>query len=171
MIQYVFSDKVIPRVQNRFAAMAVLSNEWVQAITTPSYLLSGVSSTVNFKYSEAQEWVNELPHRMEKDRYPFLFINASTVKYRGDVCTIGELVIATLSNEEWGADARERHNINPILRNLKDLVVEAIDVFFATDRPFEPEYEYVYNALRSTDFKDDIDAVVLRNIKLRIIKC
>jgi hypothetical protein len=140
--------------------------------------------TLKYRYSTAQEWINELTQLSSKSdiskMYPFLFINSVKVTESGEtdrMVTIGELVLATLSNTVWTAEQRKLKNFDLWLSPLYDHLIEAMQLsrYFSlvsigtrTDHLFYGK-QGLYGG-EGNVFHDRIDAIEINNIKLRLYK-
>jgi len=183
MIQDEFVNKVIPRVEKKFKALCVISNEKGEIILTDvgkalDYPDVQNLFTLKFSHSLAEDWTNELKGAQEAQcKYPFVFINSETVEYAvdSDLVTIGELVIATLgaSNGDGqpadNSNARDLQTVKPILLNLAILLIDALKANFGTDYPFTPQLKIRYKGEMTHPYDEYIDAITIKDIKLRIL--
>lgn len=176
-IQEAIVEFVIPRIETKVKNSVVLGDNQGKAILTGlnipmSVNPAQVAFTMKFYYSYAEEWITVLTKlAKDLDKYPFLFINARGVIYEGDVVTIPEMVIATRTSPEWYAGNRDAFTMCPILANLTYFLEESLNTFFGTDGELSLRVEMVYNSkLVSKSVTETIDAVLITNTKLRILK-
>ena len=167
-----FETFVVPMLNERFTKLLVLSDELGQAIMTDKGLIAvNVPTDVTFYCSYVSEWVDMIKE-FEKQRlscYPFLFINTNGLIQEGKTFTIREMVIATQSSKEWRVEEKRLNVINPILLNLKDILIDVIRDVFAVDEPFNPRTEVVYSEKERSRLPEGVDAIVFTNIKIREI--
>jgi len=176
-VQDTIRDYVVPRIETKVKANLVLGDEIGRAILAASGLPIGVSPesvefTLKFKYSYAQEWIAEMgEYSDDKDKYPFLHVNAKGVTYEGDVVTIPEMVLATVTDFTWTSEQKDANTPNPIILNILAYLEDSLDAYFGTENGFCLRYEPLYNAqLNGENTNDYIDAVLIKNTKLRILK-
>jgi hypothetical protein len=167
-----FEQFVVPMLNERFSKLLVLSDEYGQAIMTDKGLIPvNVPTDVTFYCSYVDEWINMIA-QFEKTNtscYPFLFINTNGLTQEGKTFTIREMVIATQSSKEWKVEEKRMYVINPILLNLKDILIGAIRDVFAVDEPFEPRTEVIYSEKERSRLPEGVDAIVFNNLKIREI--
>jgi hypothetical protein len=166
-----FEKYVVPMVQARFSEMLVLGTEKQQAIETDKGLVSvNLPTKLYFYCSYVTEWINLLSEFEKKGKgYPFLFINTNGLIQEGNTFTIREMVIATKSSSTWRVEKKRMYVINPILLNLKDILIGAIRDVFAVDEPFEPRTEVIYSEKERSRLPEGVDAIVFNNLKIREI--
>jgi len=176
-IQDAIEELVIPRVETLVKKNLVLGDEIGRAILTASGLPmtidpEDVDFSLKFKYSYVDEWIAEMGEYQENaDKYPFFHVNARGVTYEGDVVTIPEMVLATVTDFAWTSEQKDKNTLNPILQNLLTYIEDSFMCFFGTENGFSLRYERLYNAqLSGQNNNDYIDAVLIKNTKVRIIK-
>ena len=106
-------------------------------MSTPSNV--NVPTDVTFYCSYVSEWVDMIKEfeKQQLSCYPS-FSSTPTALYRkGKTFTIREMVIATQSSKEWRVEEKRLNVINPILLNLKDILIDVIRDVFAVDEPFD----------------------------------
>jgi hypothetical protein len=167
-----FETFVVPMLNERFSKLLVLSDELGQAIMTDKGLIAvDVPTDVTFYCSYVSEWLDMIKE-FEKQKlncYPFLFINTNGLIQEGKTFTIREMVLATQSSKEWRVEEKRLNVINPILLNLKDILIDVIRDVFAVDEPFAPRTEVVYSEKERSRLPEGVDAIVFTNVKIREI--
>lgn len=137
--------------------------------------------TLKFRYCTPQEWTNELgllaKNSKTDDMYPFFFVNSMSVRQTDDIVEIGEIVLATLSNANWTAEQRKIKNfdawLSPIYRYLKEAMELSKD-FSLND--FGTRVDHLFYGksglygYEGSLFNDRIDAIEIKNLKLRLYK-
>ena len=167
-----FETFVVPMLNERFSKLLVLSDELGQAIMTDKGLIAvDVPTDVTFYCSYVSEWLGMIKELEKKQEncYPFLFINANGLIQEGKTFTIREMVIATQSSKELRVEDKRLNVINPILLNLKDILIDVIRDVFAVDEPFEPRTEVIYSEKERSRLPEGVDAILFTNIKIREI--
>ena len=168
---------VIPRIETLVKSSVVLGDTRGRAILTALSIPittdpSHVVFTMKFRCSYVDEWVTELTKlRNDINKYPFLFVNARGIIYEGQVVTIPEMVVATRTSKEWKAEQRDDYTQNPILWNLTSYLEDTLECFFGTDGEFHLRTERVYNSKLDGTVGEFIDAVIIKQTKLRILNC
>ena len=167
-----FETFVVPMLNERVSKRLVLSDELGQAIMTDKGLIAvDVPTDVTFYCSYVSEWLNMIKEFEQKQEncYPFLFINTNGLIQQGKTFTIREMVIATQSSKELRVEDKRLNVINPILLNLKDILIDVIRDVFAVDEPFEPRTEVIYSEKERSRLPEGVDAIVFTNVKIREI--
>ena len=167
-----FEKYVIPSVEANFKSLVRIGDEMGNIILANGETLSfDPEFKLWFKWSYAQEWVNELQNLCDVGAgFPFLFVNANKIKQEGDTFTIKEMVVATQSNVNWSAEEKRLYVINPILLNLRDALIQALRDTYAVQEPFNPSTEVIYSEKENKSLlPEGVDAVLFTNIKIRTI--
>jgi len=135
---------------------------------------------LKFRYCTPQEWMNELQQLSKNtktgDMYPFFYVNSMTVKQTDDLVEIGEIIIATLSNVTWTAEQRKIKNFDTWLTPLYDYLKESMQLsksFSLND--FGTRVDHLFYGKSGLygyegDLFDRIDAIEIKNLKLRLYK-
>lgn len=165
-----FEQYVVPRVEAGFSDLLVHGTEKQEAIQTDKGIKIVLPTKLYFYCSYVSEWINLLSGFEAKGKgYPFLFINTNGLIQEGNTYTIREMVLATKSSKEWRVEKKRKYVIDPILSNMKDLLISAMRDVFAVDEPFEPRTEVVYSEKDRSKLPEGVDAIVFTNLKLRVI--
>lgn len=176
-VQDAIRTLVVPRVETLVKANIVIGDELGRAILEASGLPMSVDPdqvpfSLKFKYSYVDEWISEMgEYRDEADKYPFLHVNARGVEYEGDLVTIPEMVLATVTDKTWTSEQKDANSLNPIIQNLLNYLEDSFDCYFGTADGFSLRYERLYNAkLEGKNSHEYIDAVLIKQTKVRILK-
>lgn len=185
MTQDYFAN-LLPRINQKFKDICFISNEDGKILLTETGKLLSLPESqntfdLNFKYSTPTEFVSELTNWSENPvqaKYPALFINSMTVDETFDYITIGEIVIATLSDPNWNSQERDAYSFKPILNNLYRFLDEGIKesrdmCYFDFPQTHSVKFHYFYGKAglyggEGNMFKDHVDAIEIKNLKLRI---
>ena len=176
-IQDSIRELVIPRIETLVKSSVVLGDSRGRAILTALSIPIApdpeqVTFTMKFRCSYVDEWVTELTKlRKDINKYPFLFVNARGIIYEGQIVTVPEMVVATRTSKEWKAEQRDDYTQNPILGNLTSYLEDALGCFFGTEGSFHLRTERVYNSKLDGTVGEFIDAVIIKQTKLRILNC
>ena len=112
-------------------------------------------------------------------KYPFFFINSTTVEYLEDgIVNIGEMVIATLSDPNWTSGVRHENSFKPILLPIFDLFTKKLKsgvptCHFIKQGKMKIHYFYGTKGIDGYDkneFLDYVDAIQLLNYQVRTNK-
>jgi hypothetical protein len=141
-------------------------------------------TTLDLKYCYAtpQEWINTLVQLSKSgnitDKYPFLYVNPMTVKDGGGIdhiVTIGEMVLATLSNVGWTAEQRKLKNFTAWLDPLYEYLIRAMklskDFSLVSEGQRTDHLFYGKQGLYGGEgniFTDHIDAIEINNLQIRL---
>lgn len=172
-IQQSIKDLVIPRVETLVKNAVVIGNEHGQALLTAlgqkmKVSPTQVSFTLHFKCSYVDEWIGELAR---VKTFPFLWVNAKGITYDGDVCTIPEMLLCTLTDERWTAEQKDGFVLDGILKIIHGYLEDTFQCFYGTDSGFSLRYERLYNAkLQGQGTAQTIDAILIKQTKVRILK-
>lgn len=157
----------------------MVSDELKRVVTrTESYYKT---LTLKYRYCTPQEWINELQLLSKQgntiNMYPFFFVNSMTVRQSDDMIEIGEIVIATLSDTRWTAEQRKIKNfdaiLSPLYRNIEESMKLSKD-FSLND--FGTRIDHLFYGkvglygYEKDIFHDRIDAIEIKNLKIRLYK-
>jgi hypothetical protein len=177
LIQDVFRENIIPKIQNYLIEIR-------EDVNTPLESKAHILPELLFYHSSVIEFVNIVKTCLnnEKSYYPFIYINSQGVEY-GDIdtdgnilVTIKSIVIGTSTLQEFKSEDRDLITIKPILLKIEKKLREVMQLSFRLiyDGQANRKIWYCYGkesiyGVEST-FGDVIDAIELKNIKLKIKK-
>lgn len=168
-----FKNYVVRDLNTAYSKLNVLGDENSNALTDGERVFGDldVPTNVVFKCSYATEWINEIHANSEQQvsSYPFLWINTNGLTQEGTTFTIREMVLATQSDKKWKAEKKREKVINPILLNLRKILIESIKDYFAVDSGYEPRTEVIYSEKEGSKLPEGVDAILFTNIKFRTI--
>lgn len=178
--------RCVTRAEYDFKELFYISDEKDNILLTDEGRMIGLPTeqntfTLKYKFSTPQEWINELcsvSQSKAQKRYPFIYVNSNTVKQEGEIVTIGEMVIATLSRQEWKTTERDRYSFRPILNNILRLFIDKAKTSpeFALISEGMQRKHYFYGRAglyggEANKFEDYVDAIEINDLKLRLYKC
>lgn len=185
MIQDLFAN-MLPRINQKFKDISFITDDNGNIILNEEGELFQLPQSqnlfdLNFICSTGEEFVDTLVgwnQKPTKAKYPVWFVNIDTIDSQADWVTIGEMVLATRSKPEWNSKKRDAYSFKPILNNIYRFIDDGIKEsqdFCYYDYPqthsVNPKYFYGRNGLysgKANTFKDHVDAIEIKNLKLRI---
>lgn len=137
---------------------------------------------LTFYYSTLNEFVDHLEKLgSKKERYPFFFVNSNRVTYNESkndlICSVENIILATLSDPKWTASIRDIESFKPILRPIYEefnngmMINREINIHSYGDVYIHYFYgKEGVNGYENLIFPDFVDAIQLKNYKFRISK-
>ena len=134
---------------------------------------------LKFKYSTGAEFVDELIKLGEtKVKYPFFFVDSSTVDVTGDTVKIGKMIIATLTVPEYNSKQREIKTFGDILVPISNEFIKGVwisnpDIAVMKRGTEHAHYFFGNSGIYGIDgnvFSDAVDALELKNFQFRVSK-
>jgi len=134
-----------------------------------------------FKHSTVNEFIAEMKKLTVDQKYPFFFVNASTVEYDLEkpddiIVSVGEIVIATTALANFTSEQRDEKVFNPILSPFLNQFLYRMDYNQEASiyKAGKIKYQYRYGVQGKTGTESDIldDAVCaiqLTNFQFRIL--
>ena len=135
-----------------------------------------------FYYSTLNEFIETLNNLKKQNlRYPFFFVHSDRVTYsdgKNDViCSVENIVIATLSDQKWTAAVRDLESFKPILLPIYEELYDGMqrnrEINIHSHGDIHIHYFYGKEGIVGYEgliFPDFIDAIQLKNYKFRISK-
>lgn len=131
---------------------------------------------MTFYYSTPYEFISHISEKKNvEDRYPFFFVSSLGVTYNDDICSVDNIVIATLSKPEWKSKDRDLKTFKPILipvyDEFKTRLFNNRNLTLHTEGDVTFHYFYGETGIQGYEgliFPNFIDAIQLRGFKFRI---
>lgn len=132
---------------------------------------------LKFKYSTGAEFVDELIKLGKtKVKYPFFFVDSSTVEFNNDTVKIGKMIIATLTSPEYNSEQRETKTFGDILfpiseEFIKEIWISNRDIAVMKRGTVHAHYFFGNSGIYGIDgnvFSDAVDALELKNFQFRL---
>lgn len=128
-----------------------------------------------YMYSPIDEFHKKLTATKDKpDKYPLFFLNSDNVRKEGDVWTVGDIIVATLSNKDFNREKRDEYNVKQVLIPIYEEMLRRLTFDKHLSLYKEGRFEIKYGKTffeGGAEVPDFVDAIHLKNFQFRIQEC
>lgn len=135
-----------------------------------------LSFSILFYHSTISDFANYITKTTQK-KFPFFYVNTMGMTITDNICTIPDIVIATLSDSSWDSKTRDERNFKPFLIPIMKEVMRRLefDNHLTLFKEGTTHFHYLYGKEGLTGheaviFEKNTDAIQLKNFKFRISK-